>query len=88
MSSPTLDELCAELLRFYEVAHESLMVVWPAVEAVSMALLEYEELDTNGFFDSIAGYDLYAPIRDVQRAHELAGVPQKFKTGGRKVQTH
>jgi ATP-dependent Zn protease len=63
------DELRREVDRFYEIARESVAVVWPSVKAVARALLEREELDREGLDEVIGDADIYQPVFAAQREH-------------------
>jgi ATP-dependent Zn protease len=67
------DDIRKEVERLYEVARESLGVVWPSVKAVAEALLEEEELDRARLEDALGEGDIFGPISGVQRAHGLVG---------------
>ena len=64
-------DIRVDIDRLYEVARESLAVVWPSVKAVAKALLEHEELDREGLDEAIGGVDSFAPIFEVQRRFGL-----------------
>jgi hypothetical protein len=63
------DAIRREVDRFYEVAHESLSVIWSSVKAVANALLRNEEIERRGFEEVLGDADLYTPVFAVQRAH-------------------
>jgi hypothetical protein len=65
----TVEDLRAEVDRFYEIARESLVPVWPSVQAVANALLEHEELDRDGLDAAIGEADIFVPVVMVQRTH-------------------
>ena len=73
---PVEDELRREVDRLYEVARESLTVVWPSVKAVVEALLVHEEIDRDGVDEAIGDADIYTPVFAVQQAHGLLRVPR------------
>jgi len=68
---PLEDELRREVDRLYEVARESLTVVWPSVKALAEVLLVREEVDRDGIDEAIGDADIYLPVFAVQRAHGL-----------------
>jgi hypothetical protein len=68
---PVVEELRQEVDRFYEIARESVSVVWPSVKALAEALLVHEELDRDGLDEAIGDADIYLPVFTVQRAHGL-----------------
>ena len=74
---PVEDELRREVDRLYEVARESLNVVWPSVKAVVEALLVHEEIDRDGINEAIGSHDIYTPVFVVQQAHGLLQVAQR-----------
>jgi len=61
----------ATVTRFYDTSRESLIRVWPAVQAVAKVLLKKGELDRDGFFEAIGSFDIYKPVRAVQMAYGL-----------------
>ncbi len=71
---PVEDELRGEVDRLYEVARESLAMVWPSVKALVEVLLEREEVDRDAIDEAIGDADIYAPVFAVQQAHGLLRV--------------
>lgn len=65
------DAVSREVDRYYEIARESLSVVWPAVKAIAKALLRDGEMDRRGFDGALGDVDLCTPIIAIQRAHGL-----------------
>jgi hypothetical protein len=65
------NELRQEVDRFYEIARESLSVIWPPVKALAEALLVHEELDRERLDEVIGDTDIYTPAFAVQQAHGL-----------------
>lgn len=61
----------AAVTQFYNISRESIISVWPAVQAVAKVLLKHGELDRDGFSEAIGSFDIYKPVRAVQLAHGL-----------------
>lgn len=70
------DAIKTTVTRSYDISRESITSVWPAVQAVAKALLKHNEFGRERFFEVIDGFDIYKPVRAVQRGHGL--VPLKF----------
>jgi hypothetical protein len=68
------DEIKREVDRFYDIARESLSVVWRTVEGVAQALLRYKELDRDRLNEALGDADIHAPVIAVQLAHGLLKV--------------
>lgn len=64
-------EVQTEVARHYSAALASLSSIWPAVERVAEALLSRTQLDREQLFETIGGFDIYAPVLAVQRAQGL-----------------
>lgn len=60
-----------EVDRFYAIARESLSAVWPAVEAMAIALLEHEELDREDVEKVLEPFALFPSVLRLQQAHGL-----------------
>jgi hypothetical protein len=53
-------------------------VVWQAVDALAKTPLKREELDRNGVQDVLAAFDVFTPVRIVQRSHGPLTLEQLF----------
>lgn len=64
-------ELRREVERLYDVARESLVTVWTAVDVLAQDVLKHEELDRQAIDDVLEGFSVFVPVLAVQRAHGL-----------------
>lgn len=68
------EKLRQEIDRFLGIAKESLVSVWPSVEAVAKALLKHGEIDRDEFLNLIAD-DIYTRVFKVQVKHGMMKSP-------------
>lgn len=68
------EKLRQEIDRFIEIAKESLVSVWPSVEAVAKALLKHGEIDRDEFLNVIVD-DIYTRVFKVQVKHGIMQTP-------------
>jgi cell division protease FtsH len=64
-------ELRREVDRLYDIARQSLVTVWAAVDVLAQALLKHEELDRQAIDDILERFSVFVPVLAVQRAHGL-----------------
>ena len=64
-------DLRREIDRLYDVARESLVTVWTAVDVLARALLKREELDRQAIDDVLEGFSVFVPVLAVQRDRGL-----------------
>jgi hypothetical protein len=69
------DDIRRVVERLYDVARNSLSVVWDAVDAMAFALLQADDLDRSMVQGILGEFDMFNPVLRVQRAHGLMPAP-------------
>jgi hypothetical protein len=65
------EEIRREVDRLYEVARESLSVIWPSAKALAVSLLTREEMDREAIDAVLGDVDIARPVLAVQLANGL-----------------